>query len=65
MLQRSAALKFAGPFPLTGAILKTRFAAGESLGVDYIITRNPADFSSSPIEAVSPDQFILRVTDLE
>ncbi|GHV75416.1 twitching motility protein PilT [Spirochaetia bacterium] len=42
-----------------------QYAAGESLAVDYIVTRNPADFSSSPIEAVTPDQFIRRVTGLE
>lgn len=42
-----------------------QYAAGERLAVDYIVTRNPADFSSSPIKAVTPDQFIRRVTGLE
>ncbi|GHV36757.1 hypothetical protein AGMMS49546_02730 [Spirochaetia bacterium] len=40
-------------------------AAGERLAVDYIVTRNPDDFSLSPIEAVTPDQFIRRITDLD
>ncbi|GHV85531.1 twitching motility protein PilT [Spirochaetia bacterium] len=39
-----------------------QYAAGERLAVDYIVTRNPADFSSSSIEAVTPDQFIRRIT---
>jgi predicted nucleic acid-binding protein len=42
-----------------------QYAAGESLAVDYIVTRNPADFSSSPIKTVTPDEFIRRVTDSE
>ncbi|GHU67766.1 twitching motility protein PilT [Spirochaetia bacterium] len=42
-----------------------QYAAGERLAVDFIVTRNPADFFSSPIEAVTPDQFIRRVTGLE
>ncbi|GHT71554.1 twitching motility protein PilT [Spirochaetia bacterium] len=42
-----------------------QYAVGESLAVDYIVTRNPADFSSSSIEAATPDQFIRLVTDLE
>jgi predicted nucleic acid-binding protein len=42
-----------------------QYAAGERLAVDYIVTRNPADFSSSPIKTVTPDEFIRRVTDSE
>ena len=42
-----------------------QFTVGESLSADFIVTRNTADFSSSSIEAVTPDQFIHRVTDLE
>ena len=42
-----------------------QFAVGESLSVDYIITRNTQDFSSSPIPAVTPEQFIQTFADIE
>jgi hypothetical protein len=42
-----------------------QFTVGESLSADFIVTRNTGDFFLSPIEAVTPDQFIRRVTDLE
>ncbi|GHS86012.1 twitching motility protein PilT [Campylobacterota bacterium] len=42
-----------------------QYAAAERLAVDYIVTRNPADFSSSSIEVVTPDQFIRHITGLE
>ena len=35
-----------------------QYMVGEGLAVDYIITRNTQDFSSSSIPAVSPEQFI-------
>ena len=35
-----------------------QFVVGEGLAVDYIITRNSQDFSSSTIPAVTPEQFI-------
>ncbi|MCL2043276.1 MAG: PIN domain-containing protein [Treponema sp.] len=42
-----------------------QFVVGESLAVDYIITRNPQDFSSSSIPAVTPEQFIQTMADIE
>ena len=35
-----------------------QFVVGESLSVNYIITRNNRDFSSSSIPAVTPEQFM-------
>ena len=35
-----------------------QYVVGESLAVDYIITRNTVDFSSGSIPAVTPEQFI-------
>ena len=35
-----------------------QFIVGESLSVDYIVTRNIQDFSSGTIPAVTPEQFI-------
>jgi hypothetical protein len=34
-----------------------QFVVGESLTVDFIITRNVQDFSSGSISAVTPEQF--------
>ena len=42
-----------------------QFVVGESLSVDYIITRNTGDFSGSYIPAVTPEQFIEIITDTE
>jgi len=39
-----------------------QFAVGESLAVDYIITRNIGDFSSGDIPVVTPEQFIQAIT---
>jgi len=35
-----------------------QYAAGESIAVDYIVTRNKADFSSAVLPSVSPDEFL-------
>jgi predicted nucleic acid-binding protein len=35
-----------------------QFIVGESLSVDYIITRNTQDFTSGSIPAITPEQFI-------
>ena len=35
-------------------------ACALSAGVDWIITRNIKDFASSPIRAISPDEFVLK-----
>ena len=42
-----------------------QFVVGEGLGVDYIITRNVQDFSSGSIPAVTPEQFIQVISDIE
>ena len=42
-----------------------QFAVGESLPADYIVTRNTQDFSSSHIPAVTPEQFMRIVSDIE
>ena len=42
-----------------------QYAAGESLAVDYIVTRNVKDFTLSPIKAVTPEQCINLITDIE
>ena len=39
-----------------------QFTAGESLAVDYIITRNTSDFSSATIPVISPEDFLLEIT---
>ena len=39
-----------------------QFIVGESLSVDYIITRNAKDFSGGNIPAVTPEQFIKIIT---
>jgi len=39
-----------------------QFAVGESLLVDYIITRNVKDFSSCSIPVITPEQFIEIIT---
>ena len=35
-----------------------QYAAGESIAVDYIVTRNKADFSSAGLPIVSPDELL-------
>ena len=42
-----------------------QYIVGESLSVDFIITRNTQDFASGSISAVTPEQFIQTVTDTE
>ncbi len=36
-----------------------QFVVGKSFSVDYIVTRNTKDYSSSAIPAITPDQFVL------
>jgi len=40
-----------------------QYVVGESFAVDYIITRNVKDYTSSSIPAVTPEQFIQAVTE--
>ena len=35
-----------------------QYAAGESIAVDYIVTRNKADFASAALPVVSPDELL-------
>jgi len=35
-----------------------QYAAGETIAVDYIITRNKKDFASAVLPVVSPDEFL-------
>ena len=42
-----------------------QYVVGQSLAVDYIITRDTQDFSSSSITAITPKQFIQAITDIE
>lgn len=35
-------------------------ACALSAGVDWIITRNIKDFATSPVRAISPDEFVLK-----
>jgi len=35
-----------------------QYAAGESIAVDYIVTRNKSDFASAVLPIVSPDEFL-------
>ena len=37
-----------------------QYAAGENIGVDYIVTRNTSDFNSAVLPVVSPDE-LLRI----
>jgi predicted nucleic acid-binding protein len=42
-----------------------QYVVGSGLSVDYIITRNTQDFSSSSIPAVTPEQFLNLIADNE
>ena len=42
-----------------------QFVAARENGAAYIITRNTQDFSSGSIEAVTPEQFIQAIADIE
>ena len=38
-------------------------AAGESVGVSHVVTRNIADFRRSPLKAVTPEEFVRSCRD--
>ncbi|MFP3041192.1 PIN domain-containing protein [Treponema primitia] len=38
-----------------------QYAAGECLTVDYIVTRNPADFTTAALPVVTPEDFLSLV----
>ena len=38
-----------------------QYIAGQSISADYIITRNPNDFSGSNIKVLSPEEFINQI----
>ena len=40
-----------------------QYIVGDNLSVDYIVTRNTKDFTSSSIPAVTPEQLIKIITD--
>ena len=42
-----------------------QFAAGESIAVDYIVTRNTSDFASITIPVVAPDELLRLITTRE
>ena len=42
-----------------------QFVVGESLAVDYIVTRNVQDYTSGSIPAVTPEQFIEDVVNID
>jgi len=42
-----------------------QYTVGEGLSVEYIITRNTQDFSSGSIPAVTPQQFLHIVAEIE
>ena len=42
-----------------------QFTVGEGLSADYIVTRNTQDFSSGHIPAVTPEQFMRIIADIE
>ncbi|MDR3265828.1 MAG: PIN domain-containing protein [Synergistaceae bacterium] len=35
-----------------------QYVVGKSIGVEYIVTRNPQDFSAAAIRAISPQEFL-------
>ena len=35
-----------------------QYACAETIGADYIITRNTKDFDNSDIKAITPDEFL-------
>jgi predicted nucleic acid-binding protein len=41
-----------------------QFIVGEALSADFIVTRNPQDFASGSISAVTPEQFIQTITEI-
>ena len=42
-----------------------QYVVGESLSVDYIITRNADDFTCGDIPAITPEQFIEAIVNME
>jgi predicted nucleic acid-binding protein len=42
-----------------------QFIVGEGLSADFIVTRNTKDFISGSIAAVTPEQFLQAVADIE
>jgi predicted nucleic acid-binding protein len=42
-----------------------QFIVGEGLSADFIVTRNTRDFTSSSIAAVTPEQFLQVIADIE
>ena len=42
-----------------------QYAAGESISVDYIITRNTSDFISAILPVVTPDDFLVIITGIK
>ncbi|MDR1248190.1 MAG: hypothetical protein LBK63_02695 [Treponema sp.] len=38
-----------------------QYAVGESLAVDYVVTRNAADFNSIELRALSPEELLYIV----
>jgi hypothetical protein len=42
-----------------------QYAAGESIAVDYIVTRNKKDFASASMPVVSPDELLLLLDESE
>jgi len=42
-----------------------QYIVGESLAIDYIITRNTSDFSNGTIPSVTPEQFLEIITSTE
>jgi len=39
-----------------------QYIAGQSILAEYIITRNPKDFTNSEIQIISPEEFINQIT---
>jgi predicted nucleic acid-binding protein len=42
-----------------------QFIVGEGLSADFIVTRNTKDFTSSSIAAVTPEQFLQAIAEIE
>jgi predicted nucleic acid-binding protein len=42
-----------------------QYAAGESIAVDYIVTRNKADYASASLPVVSPDELLALLIPLD
>ena len=42
-----------------------QYVAGESLLVEYVITRNPQDFERGSISAVTPEEFLSHISDVQ